>query len=216
MSREISSLAQLAETYPIPPLEPQPGMRHPNADCLTPRRVRVERSLLLIGGRRGSEDWSSTSFREGEGTGADESLGESGSGVKKKERGEMLISACFSPSTSSGFKKPAISHSRAGSLGGDSNLYNVSGGDTPRGSELDEADESWGVQAQGIRLGECSALSGQGVESLFRAISSILVERRGKIEGERTSRHEHSVILTDPAQDEGVVKGAKGRYACCV
>jgi hypothetical protein len=170
----------------------------------------------------------------GEGPSAAEALGEFGAGVKKKESGEMLgvPSTASSVSSSSGYKKPlpsaAVSRSRAGSLGRDSRLYGPShglgGADTPRGSELygpgsgsgSDADDSWGIDVEGIRLGECSALSGQGVERLFRAISHILVERKGEIERERTLRHKRSVMLTDPAKDEGAAQGGKGRYACCV
>lgn len=181
----ISSLAQLSEMYPIGGLEPQLDIRHASAGSQMPRWVQVETSPLLSGGRRRSEDRSSTHWRMGEGSGAAEALDESRAGVTNKESGKMLVSSCSSPSTSSVFKKPAISRSRPGPLGSNTRLYGMSRGSAPTGSDLPELGETWGVQVEGIRLGECSALSNHGVESLFRALASVLVERKGEIERER-------------------------------
>lgn len=127
------------------------------------------------------------------------------------------------------------SRSRGGSLGSASRL-NFSE------NEL-EYEEEWGVDVGGIRLGECSALTGDGeltygpsssllmgiqadtigVEALFRSISSLLVQKKDKIERERTMRKKGSVMLTDdmdtdesgPAGGPGG-RGGKGRGNCCI
>ena len=57
---------------------------------------------------------------------------------------------------------------------------------------------------------------GVGVEALFKSISSVLVERKDKIERDRVLRHKNSVMLTDPTKDAAEAgKGTKGRYGCC-
>jgi len=48
---------------------------------------------------------------------------------------------------------------------------------------------------------------------MCRSIAACLVERKDKIERERTLRNKNSVMLTDPAKDKETK--AKGRYACC-
>jgi hypothetical protein len=49
---------------------------------------------------------------------------------------------------------------------------------------------------------------------MCRSISACLVERKDKIERDRTLRHKNSVMLTDPSKDKETK--SKGRYACCV
>lgn len=88
----------------------------------------------------------------GEGPGAAEALGEFGAGVKKKQSGELLGNkASTIPITAS------KSRARAGSLGRDSRLYGVGSG-----SEASEDDVMWGVDVEGMRVGEVSALNGEG------------------------------------------------------
>jgi hypothetical protein len=53
------------------------------------------------------------------------------------------------------------------------------------------------------------------VEQLFRAISEILVERKGEIERERTIRHKNSVMLGEMTKEDRPGQGGKGRFACC-
>ena len=53
-----------------------------------------------------------------------------------------------------------------------------------------------------------------GVEALFKSISAILVEKRDKIERERTLRRKDSVMLADPARTAKESK-SKSR-GCCV
>jgi len=92
--------------------------------------------------RRKSEQWTSRIGWGGtEPTPAD-LLGEFGEGVKKKQSGEMASGALSN--------LPARARSRAGSLGRDSRMQ----------EEHEELD--WGVDIEGIRLGECSSLSGSG------------------------------------------------------
>ncbi|WVQ83236.1 hypothetical protein IAT38_005375 [Cryptococcus sp. DSM 104549] len=207
---------------------------------VSPPRARVESTPLLAfdyerSSRRRSEDWSS---RPGA---VEEALSEFGVGVRKKESEELLGmgvsggsgmaggsggSSGFSGKTqlggagSSGFVlgkagqgqnqgQGQQGRSRGGSLGRDSRLM----GDVHEG-EVD----GWGVDVEGVRLGECSALTGQGVEALFKAISSVLVQRKDKIERERVLRHKNSVILVDaPGAGAGAEKdGKKAGYGCCV
>jgi hypothetical protein len=54
-----------------------------------------------------------------------------------------------------------------------------------------------------------------GVEALFKAISSILVERKDKIEKDRTLRKKHSVMLGPPKGDVTDGKESKARSGCC-
>ncbi|WWC59476.1 uncharacterized protein I303_102032 [Kwoniella dejecticola CBS 10117] len=221
-----SSLAQLAETPTSPRLSSDSSSSRPSAGLPNPR-VRVESTPLFNNfesgvsraDRRKSEDWSSRSWKMGEGPGAAETLGEFGEGIKKKQSGELLTP--LSASTGSGFRKSNSGattgmRSRGGSLGRDPRLY----GDEPvRGtghfaSEVDE-DGLWGVELEGIRLGECSALSGQGVEALFKSITSLLVQKKDKIERERVLRKKNSVMLTDPKDGKADLEKAKNGYGCC-
>ncbi len=55
-----------------------------------------------------------------------------------------------------------------------------------------------------------------GVEALFKSISSLLVNKKDKLEREHILRRKNSVMLTDPAKDAETARGeAKGRYGCC-
>ncbi len=145
MGGAMSNLSRLAEDYPAArPLDTRLKA--------SPVRVRVESSPLLSRKSSGkAEDWSSRAWKMGEGPGAAETLGEFGEGVKRKGSGELL-----SMTTSSGLKQP-IGRARAGSLGRDSRLY----GNPPS----DEGNSQWGIEVEGIRIGECSALTGEGESS---------------------------------------------------
>lgn len=157
----------------------------------------------------------------GEGPGAAEALGEFGAGVKKKQSGELLAGKMATVPLASGPSGSKKGRARGGSLGRDSGLY---GGD---GSDASDEEFAWGVEVEGMRVGDVSALTGEGeliscetdqadavgVEALFRSISALLVDKRENIERERTLRRKDSVMLTDPAKD---AKEAKGRTrGCC-
>ena len=138
MSGAISNLTRLAEDYP------------PNRSFeIIPTRVRIKSTPPLSGDSvdplSTSEDWSTRPWKMGEGPGAAEALGEFGDGVKKKGSGELLFSSAF--------KKP-IGRARGGSLGRDSRLYGE--------PKVDEGDGQWDVDVEGVRIGECSALNGEG------------------------------------------------------
>ncbi|KAK4687787.1 hypothetical protein P7C73_g2326, partial [Tremellales sp. Uapishka_1] len=206
-----SNLARMAERTADG--EPAAALAPPVA------RVRAESGPGLVGlnldsgtsftTRRKSEDWSSRPWRMGEGPSVSEALGEFGDGVKKKQSGELLQSQ--------------RGRGRGGSLGRDSRLY---GSETPRSSESShgqgsgEDGDSWGIEVENVRLGECSSLTGDGVEALFRSISSLLVAKKDKIERERIIRHKHSVLLTDPSLIKDAAKGKDGKhwnsnFGCC-
>ncbi|WRT64757.1 uncharacterized protein IL334_001691 [Kwoniella shivajii] len=236
ISEAVTSLSQLAEV-PTSPRQIADSPSMPKSQNLpeTSSRVRIESTPLfpsydhVRADRRKSEDWSSRSWKMGQGPGAAETLGEFGDGVKRKQSGDLLdASTPLSASiTQSAFKKQPPSHgtrSRGGSLGRDPRLYgsaNSSKLDLSRGGangedQENENDGSWGVQVENVRLGECSALSGQGVEALFKYITSLLVEKKDKIERERVLRKKNSVMLTDPTKD-GKTDEAKSKagYGCC-
>ncbi|WWD21517.1 hypothetical protein CI109_106003 [Kwoniella shandongensis] len=210
MSGAVSSLHQIAEGPASP--RPADGPSAQSDISPPPTRVRVESSPLLSSyeprnNRRRSEDWSSRSWKMGEGPSAAEALGEFGDGVKKKASGEML--------SGSGILKAQGGRSRGGSLGRDERLH---GAITSRSSDDEAGDGLWGVEVEGVRLGECSALTGEGVEALFKSITSLLVERKDKIERDRVLRKKNSVMLVDPNKDgkgdDSEGKG-KGGYGCC-
>jgi len=185
LSGAASSLAQLAEMPTSPRQSNDSVRRQSSSSSGSPStRIRVESTPLFDSAsfgqnskadRRKSEDWSSRSWKMGQGPGAAETLGEFGDGVKKKQSGELLVP--LSASTGSGFRKhqqpPRQNYgtrSRGGSLGRDPRLY---GDDTTPSSSSrevnrhnqpneEENDQLWGVQVESIRLGECSALTGQG------------------------------------------------------
>jgi hypothetical protein len=191
-----SSLARLAEDYPKSPKlgssaasGSTSGARAQSfgssgTDGFAPR-ARTESSPMLdrMEQRRKSEDWSSRSWRMGEGPGAEQALGEFGAGVKKNQSGELLsgshASGTATPASSSGVGSSAggmglagasasqfggnvKSRARGGSLGRDSRLYG-----SADGSGSDEAEEAWGAEVEGMRVGEVSALTGEG-ESGFQ------------------------------------------------
>lgn len=91
---------------------------------------------------------------------------------------------------------------------------------------VDEHEQlDWGVDIEGIRLGECSSLSGQGtpskscmewmlisgVEEMFRSIMSLLVDQKDKLQMESTLRKKNSIVLTAPVERED--EQAQG--SCC-
>ena len=86
----------------------------------------------------------------GEGPGAAETLNEFDEGVKKKGSAELLAA---STSSFSEMKKPT-GRARGWSLGRDSRFY----GDSTSVEDLG----GWGTDIEGIRVGECSALTGEG------------------------------------------------------
>ena len=93
--------------------------------------------------RRKSDEWSS---RLGwGGLSPTEALNEFSEGVKKQS-GEMLTGTVST-------LPPRVTRSRGGSLGRDSRLY----GEEP------QPDPFWGVDVDGVRVGECSALTGEGM-----------------------------------------------------
>ncbi|KIR26459.1 rab family protein [Cryptococcus deuterogattii LA55] len=213
MSGAMSSLHQLTEAPSSLPLQTSsPGSSSINSPQLpsSPRK-RVDSSPLFPtygsdgSARRKSDEWSRAGWKMGEGPGVAETLGEFGAGVKKRESEELLGGTNRSlPVFGNPVYKVNQVRSRAGSLGRDPKLV----------GELEEAEE-WGVQVENVRLGECSALTGEGVEKLFKAISSILVEQKDKIERERMLRHKNSVILIDPSTNpKGLDKEKKS--GCCV
>jgi hypothetical protein len=80
-------------------------------------------------------------------------LGEFGEGVKKKQSGEMASGAMANLPT-------RVTRSRGGSLGRDSRLHDDQAEDT----------QGWGVEVEGIRLGECSSLTGEGELAVTRPL----------------------------------------------
>lgn len=164
MSGAVSNLARLVEEYPVDTSRSV----SPRSPTMVPVRVRTESTPLLGGpsqtsGRRKSEDWSSRSWRMGGGPGAAEALGEFGASIKKKESEELLSGSSGSANGSGlsassvnlqgeGTGKTRMVRSRGGSLGRDSRLYPSS----------EEEVIEWGVEVGGVRLGECSALTGEG------------------------------------------------------
>jgi hypothetical protein len=100
--------------------------------------------------RRKSEQWTSRIGWGGIEPSPADLLGEFGEGVKKKQSGEMSTGALSN--------LPArVTRSRGGSLGRDSRLHD------DNHEQLD-----WGVDIDGIRLGECSSLTGEGKLCYFR------------------------------------------------
>jgi hypothetical protein len=164
MSGAMTSLSKLAEDNPK---SPRLSDQLSSLVAAGSTRTRVESTPLFasgesdIAGRRKSEDWSSRSWRMGEGPSVSEALGEFGDGVKKKQSEELL----GGKSQGSGFGHGVIGRGRGGSLGRDSRLY---GDETARGG--DEI-ESWGQEIEGVRIGEVSALTGEGgSRSIFSRI----------------------------------------------
>ena len=197
-----SSLARLAEDFPTSPklgsgVKPSSTSTSGSnarahsfgafgADGVPPR-ARTESSPMLdrMEQRRKSEDWSSRSWRMGEGPGAEQALNEFGAGVKRKQSGELLgnpasghASGSATPALASGgavtgmgltglsagasasasaFGANGKGRARGGSLGRDSRLYG-----SADGSGSDEGEEAWGVEVEGMRVGEVSAATGEG------------------------------------------------------
>ena len=166
-----SNLARLAEGFPVSPRMPVTGSltrsgrssERPqsfHAESPISPRIRVD-STPLLGkydpARRRSEDWSGRPWRMGEGPGAAEALGEFGAGVKKKESEELLDAGGGSSvnfaSISGSLKRSG--RARSGSTSRDSRLFGS-------GSEASEEDEGWGMEVEGMRVGEVSALTGEG------------------------------------------------------
>ena len=151
----MSNLSRLAENNPTSPRQAKVSMQpttraHSFGSEGSIPRARTESSPMLDN-RRKSEDWSSRSWRMGEGPGAAEALGEFGAGIKKKQSGELLGSNLKNATVplAGPFKK---GRARGGSLGRDSRLY----GDEP------EEEMGWGIEIENMRVGEVSAATGQG------------------------------------------------------
>ncbi|WOO80531.1 Ras-like GTP-binding protein RYL2 [Vanrija pseudolonga] len=202
VSEAVTNLASLAEANPVS-VARSPTLR-------SPMRARTESSPMLGNDlpRKRSDDWTTNrAWGRGEGPRAADALEEFGANVRGGSA-DRLTAGTSAFSQSSNFLRPG--RARGGSLGRDSRLY---------GSD-DEDDAStpnevqWGVEIEGIRLGEVSSLTGEGVEIMCRSISSALVERKDKIERERSLRRKNSVMLTDPSKNQAANK-AKGRFGCC-
>jgi hypothetical protein len=154
----LSTLARVAEDHNVSPrIETAPenlnlsGRRptsHLGRNPTSPARFPHDPSPMLhvvhdANARRKSDEWSS---RLGWGNlSPAEALNEFSEGVKKKQSGEML-------SGSISTLPPRVNRSRGGSLGRDSRLY----GEEP------QPDPFWGTDVNGVRVGECSALTGEG------------------------------------------------------
>lgn len=109
----------------------------------------------------------------GEGPGVAEALGEFGAGVKRRESEELLGGTNRSlPVLGNPSYKVNQVRSRAGSLGRDPRLI----------GELEEVEDEWGVQVENVRLGECSALTGEGKSARLVYLEPVLIcqLRRGK------------------------------------
>ncbi|WVQ76003.1 hypothetical protein IAR50_005639 [Cryptococcus sp. DSM 104548] len=230
MSGAVHSLQELAEAPKSPnPLDSSLSFSTSSTDP-SPARVRTEssphfasydptaRQTPPLGSSRRSDEWArGGGWRMGEGPGAAEALGEFGAGVRRKESEELLGVAAMNKSLpalgSGGYKMPPSSASsttgvqgrgRGGSLGRDPRLI----------GDVEAKEDGWGVEVEGVRLGECSAATGDGIEALFKVISSILVDRKDKIERERILKHKHSVILVDPTANP--TSNKKEKAGCCV
>jgi hypothetical protein len=104
--------------------------------------------------RRKSEQWTSRIGWGGDATPSSvtsDRLGEFSEGVKKKQSGELLSGALAN-------LPPSVTRSRGGSLGRDSRLHDESKGSRER---------DWGMDVEGVRLGECSSLTGEGQSFLM-------------------------------------------------
>lgn len=131
----VSSLVKLAEENP----------RDSNLS-LSPSRTTFGSSIMgssRFDTRRKSEQWTSRIGWGGNEPSPSE-LDEFGEGVKKKQSGEMASGSLTNlPSR--------VTRSRGGSLGRDDRMIE------------DHQQLDWGMDVEGIRLGECSSLSGQGM-----------------------------------------------------
>lgn len=131
-SEALANLEQLAEANDLPPRQAN------SRDSLSPLRVGVEGSPMPSDAKRG-EEWS-RGWGRGEGPGAADALEEFGAVVRSHEN-DRKGSSTLRP--------------RGGSLGCDSRLY----ADDPR---HEERPPQWGVEVEGVRLGEVSSLTGEG------------------------------------------------------
>lgn len=202
VSEAVTNLASLAEANPVS-VARSPTLR-------SPIRARTESSPMLGNDlpRKRSDDWTTNrAWGRGEGPRAADALEEFGANVRggSADRSTAGTSAF---SQSSNFPRPG--RARGGSLGRDSRLY----GSDDEDDAATPNEVQWGVEIEGIRLGEVSSLTGEGVEIMCRSISSALVERKDKIERERSLRRKNSVMLTDPSKNQAANK-AKGRFGCC-
>ena len=159
----LSNLARVAEDHHVsprteaPPESPQLSARRPTSymsrNPTSPARFPHEQAPMLhvvhdANARRKSDEWSS---RLGwGGLSPAEAMNEFSEGVKKKQSGEMLSGSIST--------LPArTTRSRGGSLGRDSRLY----------GEDAQPDPFWGTDVGGVRVGECSALTGEGQSMLL-------------------------------------------------
>ena len=97
----------------------------------------------------------------GEGPGAAEALSEFGAGIKRKQSGGDLLDSERKSSSmttsSSNFSGRSGGRSRGGSVGRDTRLY---------GDVEEQEPEEWGTEVEGLRMGEVSALTGEGESTL--------------------------------------------------
>lgn len=209
----VSSLARLAEDNPTSRYDDQRRTSDSYArHSADPSYTTFGSSMMgssRFDSRRKSEQWTSRiGWGGAEPSPSSDQLGEFGEGVKKKLSGEMLSGPLAS-------LPHRATRSRGGSLGRDSRLH-----------DDDEPALDWGVEIEGIRLGECSALTGEGefdqcnddqilivgVEEMFRSISTLLAAKKDRLEKEQILRKKNSVVLTAPAEPDEV----QGQgYTCC-
>lgn len=183
VSEAVASLNDLAEANAVTPRSLSPR------PSMSPSRVRTESSPMLGMTDKRAEEWSSRGWGRGEGPSAAEALEEFGQVVRQET------------------DRPASANRgrpRGSSLGRDHRLY---------GEEPKREEKTWGVDVEGVRLGEVSSLTGEGVEAMCRSISAVLVARKDKIERDRTLRRKNSVMLTDSSKDAPT--NNKSRYGCC-
>jgi hypothetical protein len=188
----MSNLTHLAEANPVHLWTQTPR------SSFSPGRARTESSPLLsdVPPKRRSDELPGRSWHR---TSTADALEEFGA-VVRHEAARTSRSNSYDDG-----------RARGGSLGRDSRLFH-----SADSSDEEEEDpvNGWGVEIENVRLGEVSSLTGEGVEAMCRSISACLVDRKDKIERERTLRHKNSVMLTEatPASEAAT---AKHRFACC-
>jgi hypothetical protein len=154
----VSSLARLAEGNPTSRYDDHRRPSDPFRHSADPSTTTFGSSLMgssRFDSRRKSEQWTSRiGWGGAEPSPSSDPLGEFREGVKKKQSGEMQSGPMAS-------LPHRATRSRGGSLGRDSRLHDEDG------PVLD-----WGVDIEGIRFGECSALTGAGESCSSHQISN--------------------------------------------
>lgn len=154
-SEALANLELLAEANDVAPTRTNPR------GSLSPLRVRVESSPMLSDlPTKRSEEWS-RGWTRGEGPGAADALEEFGAVMRSHENDRKGSGQSLSHSQSHNNHSHSHNHGqtrrpRGGSLGCDSRLF----ADVPR--EEEDKPVQWGVEVEGVRLGEVSSLTGEG------------------------------------------------------